>query len=121
MKYRGNPCFITLYSYWSEPTTNKYAYRNLIQLFEEGKIMLKFLIFIFKASYGDMVGTIMMNSILPSARIFLKYICDIAKALSLIHASNIIHGAVRPSNIYLCAGNQAKLGEFKKVRNFKRE
>jgi len=57
----------------------------------------------------------MMSPVLPSTRILLKYLCDVAKALSSIHASNIIHAAVRPSNIYICQGNEAKLGEFKKV------
>ena len=45
----------------------------------------------------------------------LKYICDISKALLSIHNSNMINGAVKPSNIYLSADNTALLGAFKKV------
>jgi NIMA (never in mitosis gene a)-related kinase len=62
-----------------------------------------------------MLRTIVLNSIRPSNRIVLKYICEISKALVSIHNSKIVHAAIRPSNIYLNAENCAMLGEFKKV------
>ena len=65
--------------------------------------------------YGDMLRTVVLNSVRPSNRLVLKYVCDVAKALLSIHNSNIIHAAVRPSNIYINGENNAMLGEFKKV------
>ncbi len=102
MRFRGHSNIVSLYSYWSEPSSSPYTYKTLIQLFEDG-------------IYGDMLRTIVLNSIRPSNRIVLKYICEISKALVSIHNSKIVHAAIRPSNIYLNAENCAMLGEFKKV------
>ena len=102
MRFRGHCNIVSLYSYWSEPSNNPYTYKTLVQLFEDG-------------IYGDMLRTIVLNSVRPSNRLVQKYICDIAKALLSIHNSNIIHSAVKPSNIYIDSENTAMLGEFKKV------
>ena len=62
-----------------------------------------------------MLRTVILNPVRPSNRLVLKYVCDIAKALVSIHNSNIIHGAVKPTNIYISEKNNAMLGEFKKA------
>jgi len=62
-----------------------------------------------------MLQTYVMNSLPIENRAMLKYICDISKALLSIHNSNMINGAVKPSNVYLSADNTALLGAFKKV------
>ena len=45
----------------------------------------------------------------------MKYVCDIAKALCVIHANNIIHASVKPSSIFINNDNNCMLGEFSKV------
>ena len=45
----------------------------------------------------------------------MKYICDIAKGLSAMHTSDIIHAGVRPSNLLLSSTNDLKIGALKKT------
>ena len=88
MRFRGHPNLISLYSYWSEKSPSPYMYKSLVGLFEEGLI-------------GDMLKSVVLNPIRPSSRLCLKYLCDVAKGLSTLHNSNIIHGSVKPSSIYI--------------------
>lgn len=39
---------------------------------------------------------------------------DVCKALNSFHANNIVHGGVKPTGMYLNAGNEVILGEFRK-------
>jgi len=45
----------------------------------------------------------------------MKYLTDICKGLSTLHNSNIIHGSVKPSSIYIQSDNTAMLGELGKM------
>lgn len=45
----------------------------------------------------------------------MKYLCDIAKGLMALHNTGIVHGSVKPSNIYISADNTAMLGEMGKA------
>jgi len=101
-RFQGHPNIVALYSFWAEKPTNPYTYKTLALLMEEGIL-------------GDMLHSVVQNPIRPSNRLCLRYLCDIAKGLIAIHNCNIIHGRVKPSSLYLDAGNNAMLGEFGKV------
>ena len=102
MRFRGHPNLVSLFSYWSEPASNPYQYKALVALFEEGLC-------------GDMLKSVVLNSVRPSSRLVSKYTCDIAKGLSLLHNCNITHGSVKPSSIFIQSDNTALLGELGKV------
>ena len=102
MRFRGHPNLVSLYSYWSEPSPNPYNFKSLVTLFEEGKI-------------GDMLKSVVLNSVRPSSWMALKWLCDICKGLVTLHNSNVIHGAVKPSSIYIQDDNTALLGEIGKT------
>ena len=68
MRFRGHPNLVSLYSYWSEPATSPYQYKSLACLFEEGLC-------------GDMLKSVVLNSVRPSSRLALKYLCDVVKGL----------------------------------------
>lgn len=102
MRFRGHPNLISLFSYWSEKSSSPYMYKSLVGLFEEGLV-------------GDMLKSVVLNPIRPSSRLCLKYLCDITKGLSTLHNSNIIHGSVKPSSIYIQQDNTAMLGEIGKI------
>ena len=117
MRFKGHPNIISLYSYWNEPPSNQYIYKTFVQLFEEGTLIIKIssIDFIKLGIYGDMLRTVVLNPVRPANRLVLKYLCDIAKGLVSIHSANLIHAAVKPTNIYISEKNIAMLGEFKKV------
>lgn len=102
MRFRGHPNLVSLFSYWSERASSPYQYKTLVCLFEEGLC-------------GDMLKSVVLNSVRPSSRLALKYLCDVAKGLSTLHNCNIIHGSVKPSSIYIQSDNTALLGELGKV------
>lgn len=102
MRFRNHPNITTLYTYWGEKSQNPYCYKSLVALFEEGV-------------FGDMLRCVVLNEERPSNKMILKYLCDICKALSLLHNNNIIHGSVKPSSIYINNQNVALLGEMAKV------
>lgn len=88
MRFRGHPNLVSLYSYWSEPSTSAYQYKSLVAIFEEGLC-------------GDMLKSVVLNSVRPSSRLALKYLCDILKGMQTLHNSTIVHGSVKPSSIYI--------------------
>ena len=102
MRFRGHPNLVSLYSYWSEPSTSPYQYKSLVALFEEGLC-------------GDMLKSVVLNSVRPSSRLAMKYLVDILKGLQILHNSTIVHGSVKPSSIYIQSDNTALLGELGKV------
>jgi len=48
-----------------------------------------------------MLKSVVLNSVRPSSRLALKYLCDIVKGLKTLHNSMIVHGSVKPSSIYI--------------------
>ena len=102
MRFRGHPNLVSLYSYWSEPANSPYQYKSLVTLFEEGLC-------------GDMFKSVVLNSVRPSTRLAMKFLCDIAKGLLTLHNSSIIHGSVKPSSIYIQSDNTALLGELGRI------
>ena len=98
-RFRGHPNLISLYSYWSEKATSPYHYKTLVGIFEEGVC-------------GDLLNSVVLNSVKPPSRLALKYLCDIPKGLSTLHNTSIVHGSVKPSSIYIQADNTAMLGEL---------
>eukprot|EP00743_Colponemidia_sp_Colp-15_P000897 GILK01000990.1.p1 GENE.GILK01000990.1~~GILK01000990.1.p1 ORF type:complete len:735 (+),score=112.26 GILK01000990.1:55-2205(+) len=102
MRFKGHANVVSLYSYWAEKPNSPYTYKTLVLLLEEGIL-------------GDMLRTLVLNSVRPSARLALRYLCDVAKGLIAIHNCNIIHGGIKPSSLYLSATNTAMIGEFRKV------
>lgn len=102
MRFRGHPNIVSLFSYWSEKASSPYQYKSLVCLFEE-------------ALCGDMLKSVVLNSIRPSTRMAMKYLCDICKGLSTLHNCNIIHGSIKPSSIYIQQDNTAMIGELGKV------
>ena len=87
-RFSGHPNLVTLFSYWAEKSHNPYQYKSLVSIYEEGLC-------------GDMLKSVVLNQVRPSIRLVMKYLCDIAKGLSTLHNSNIIHGSVKPSSIYI--------------------
>ena len=102
MRFRGHPNLVSLFSYWSEKAASPYQFKSLVALFEEGLC-------------GDMLKSVVLNPVRPNSRLCLKYLCDIAKGLSILHNCNIIHGSVKPSSIYIQSDNTAMLGELGKI------
>ena len=68
MRFRGHPNLVSLYSYWAELSTSPYQYKSLVTLYEEGLC-------------GDMLKSVVLNSVRPSSRLAMKYLVDITKAL----------------------------------------
>ena len=62
-----------------------------------------------------MLKSVVLNSVRPSSRLVMKYLCDIVKGLATLHNCNITHGSVKPSSIYIQDDNTAMLGELGKV------
>jgi len=87
-RFRGHPNLISLYSYWSEKAASPYHYKTLVGIFEEGIC-------------GDLLNSVVLNSVKPPSRLALKYLCDITKGLSTLHNNSIVHGSVKPSSIYI--------------------
>jgi serine/threonine protein kinase len=98
-RFRGHPNLISIYSYWSEKASSPYKFKALVGIFEEGVC-------------GDILNSVVLNSVRPPSRLALKYLCDIAKGLSTLHNSSIVHASVKPSSIYIQADNTAMLGEI---------
>ncbi len=100
-RLRGHPNIISLYSYWSEKSESPYIYKVLVLLLEagpQGNVM---------QYVQEMAG--------ETARFILKCAGDIAKGLAALHASQLIHGGVRPSSIYVAADGTLLLGELCKA------
>jgi serine/threonine protein kinase len=87
-RFSGHPNLVMLLSYWSEKANSPYHYKSLVSLYEEGLC-------------GDMLKSVVLNQVRPSNRLAMKYLCDICKGLSALHNSNIVHGSVKPSSIYI--------------------
>ena len=68
-----------------------------------------------EAVCGDMLKSVVLNSIRPPSRLALKYLCDIAKGLSTLHNCNIVHASVKPSSIFIQEDNTAMLGELGRI------
>jgi hypothetical protein len=108
-RFRGHPNIVSLYSYWSEPSSSPYVYKTLVLLYEEGV-------------HGDMAKRI-VNHVerdnlppwRPSTRTAMRYLCDIAKGLIALHNCKFIHGRIKPSSIFLDAKGTCMLGEMGKV------
>jgi len=98
-----HPNIVTLYSYWSEDPDdpdNPFVYKYLYLLFEECMV-------------GDVQRTIVQNPLRPSIKTITKYICDLAKALALLHQSGLYHGGVRATNLFINSKNDLVLGPLK--------
>jgi serine/threonine protein kinase len=102
IRMRGHPNLVQLYSYWSEPATSHYQYKSLIGLFEEAK-------------GGNMLTQSVKSAIRPTSRQCLKYLIDLCKALLTLHSANIVHGAVKPSRMYIQADKTVVLGVSGKI------
>jgi serine/threonine protein kinase len=102
MRFRGHPNILSLYSYWSEPSTSSYVYKNLVLLEDEGVL-------------GDLLNTVVLSSMRPTSKLALRYMSDVTKALTVLHQSGVIHGGVKPSCVFLSMNNAAILGELKKT------
>ena len=102
IRQRHNPNLVQLYSYWSEKASSPYFYKTLVAVFEEGVC-------------GDLLNSVVLNQVRPPSRLALKYLCDITKGLMALHNTGIVHGSVKPSNIYISAENTAMLGEMGKA------
>lgn len=61
------------------------------------------------------MNSVVLNQVRPPSRLALKYLCDIIKGLMALHNTGIVHGSVKPSNIYISADNTAMLGEMGKA------
>lgn len=62
-----------------------------------------------------MLKSVVLNPVRPSSRLCMKYFCEIAKGLQVLHNANVVHGSVKPSSIYIMADNTAVLGELGKI------
>lgn len=101
IRFNHHPNITTLYSYWvSEPITNQH-YKTLYMLFEE-------------ATVGDIYRCLVCNPLKPSKTTVLKYICDLAKGLGMLHQSGVVHGAIRATNLFINEENHLVLGPIKK-------
>jgi len=103
MRFRGHPNVVSLFSYWTEKPASPYQYKALVQLYEE-------------ASLGDMMSTVVLNNARPSDRMVLKWLCDMAKGLSSFHNCGIVHGGIKPSNLFLNSDNTALVGPIQRAR-----
>jgi serine/threonine protein kinase len=102
MRFSNHPNIIRLFSYWSQDSPNPFIYKEIYQVYEE-------------ATLGDVDSTVVANTLKPSKRTVMKYICDISKGLAALHTSDITHGGIRPSNLLLTNINELKLGSMKKT------
>lgn len=100
-RFSHHPNIVSLYSYWSEPSKDPFTHKILYLLTEE-------------AIVGDLHKTIEINPLKPSTKTIMKYICDLAKGLSIMHQSGTVHGGVRSTNLFISGDNQLVLGRPKK-------
>ena len=103
MCIRDSPNIISLYSYWSEKSSNPYQFKNLVCLYEE-------------ATLGDVMNSVVLSNTRPSNRMILKYLTDICKGLSSLHNCGIVHGSIKPSSLYLSGDNTIMIGELGKTK-----
>ncbi|KAL0228175.1 hypothetical protein RCL1_004318 [Eukaryota sp. TZLM3-RCL] len=99
-RFQGHANIVSLYSYWTEPSSSPYVFKSLVMLMEEGIL-------------GDLETTIVRNPIRPSNQFSLKVLCDLCKGLITLHNCNIIHGKLKPTHLYL-SSRGAVLGDFGK-------
>ena len=64
---------------------------------------------------GDMETKIIRNPEKPTMQKIVKYYGQIAKAMDILHTSNLIHCGIKPSNISLDEHMSPMLGEPSKV------
>ena len=100
-RFSHHPNIVTLYSYWNERSDNPFTYKTIYVILEECLV-------------GDLQSCIISNPIKPSNKSIMKYICDLAKGLAVLHQSDTIHGGIRPSNLFINHHNDLVLGPIKK-------
>ena len=63
---------------------------------------------------GDLEDCVINNPLKPSKKTIMKYVCDLAKGLSILHQGDTIYGGLRPSNLLINHLNDLVLGPIKK-------
>lgn len=100
-RFSHHPNILTLYTYWNEPSDDPFTYKTLYMIFDECLV-------------GDIYSCIITNPLKPSNKSIMKYVCDLAKGLSVLHQSDTIHGGIRPTNLFINHLNDLVLGPIKK-------
>jgi serine/threonine protein kinase len=100
-RFSHHPNIMTNHSYWNENTDDPFIYRSIFVLYEECRV-------------GDIQSCIITNPLKPSNKSIMKYTCDLAKGLSVLHQSDTIHGGLRGSNLFINHLNDLVLGPIKK-------
>ena len=101
LRYSHHPNIVTLYTYWNTQPDNVFSYKNIYLLFEEALV-------------GDLGSCLISNILKASKKLVMKYICDLSKALCILHQGDTIHGGVRPGNLFINEINDLVIGPIKK-------
>lgn len=108
IRFNHHPNIATLYSYWVSAPESVSYYKSINMLYEE-------------ATVGDLTRCLVLNPLKPSKTTVSKYICDLAKGsatdnlgLGMLHQSDVVHGAIRTSNLFINEDNHLVLGPIKK-------
>lgn len=96
---------LKVYSYWNEDTSNPFTYKNIYILTEEA---------IRGDSFKHIVSKGVNSKNKMRNRTINKFICDLAQGLSIFHQQDVIHGGIRPTNLFITRSNDLVVGEIKK-------
>eukprot|EP00767_Chilomastix_cuspidata_P001345 gnl/Chilomastix_cuspidata/1456.p1 GENE.gnl/Chilomastix_cuspidata/1456~~gnl/Chilomastix_cuspidata/1456.p1 ORF type:complete len:803 (-),score=258.30 gnl/Chilomastix_cuspidata/1456:822-3230(-) len=102
VRFSGHPNIVALYSFWAEEPDSAYTFKSLVMLLED-------------PLNGSMREQVVEADVRQPERTLLKWACDMIQGLSAMHNCNIIHGAIKPSNVFLNAEDTALLGCFGKT------
>jgi serine/threonine protein kinase len=99
-RFSHHPNILTQHTYWNESTDNPFHYKSIYVIYDECLV-------------GDINSCIVTNPLKPSYKSIMKYICDLSKGLTVLHMTNITHGGIRPSNLFINHLNDLVIGPIK--------